>query len=317
MEQMDKQQVLHSLSMTDCIRLMRTVLREHAQGKGQQYLRTVTRLPGNDLFGFMPAHLGTGNYFGAKIITVFPGNHQVGLPSHQGSVLLFDAQHGTLQFMADGDAITQIRIGAVSAVATDLLAQPGAGRLALLGAGAQGRSHLEAIALIRRLTDVAVWDARPENAQKFAAEMAKSTGCPIRICSSAEEAARDADIICTLTPSPTPILESGWVQPGAHINAVGACSATTRELNSALVARCRLYGDSIESVEKESSDYLIPLSEGAIQKEHLLGTIGQLLCGEITGRTSAQDVTVFDALGLAIEDIACAKYLYLAGKGEN
>ena len=206
MEQMDKQQVLHSLSMTDCIRLMRTVLREHAQGKGQQYLRTVTCLPGNDLFGFMPAHLGTGDYFGAKVITVFPGNHQVGLPSHQGSVLLFDAQHGTLQFMADGDAITQIRTGAVSAVATDLLAQPGAGRLALLGAGAQGRSHLEAIALIRRLTDVAVWDARPENAQKFAAEMAKSTGCPIRICSSAEEAARDADIICTLTPSPTPIL---------------------------------------------------------------------------------------------------------------
>ena len=97
MEQMDKQQVLHSLSMTDCIRLMRTVLREHAQGKGQQYLRTVTCLPGNDLFGFMPAHLGTGDYFGAKVITVFPGNHQVGLPSHQGSVLLFDAQHGTLQ----------------------------------------------------------------------------------------------------------------------------------------------------------------------------------------------------------------------------
>ena len=111
MEQMDKQQVLHSLSMTDCIRLMRTVLREHAQGKGQQYLRTVTCLPGNDLFGFMPAHLGAGDYFGAKVITVFPGNHQVGLPSHQGSVLLFDAQHGTLQFMADGDAITQIRKG--------------------------------------------------------------------------------------------------------------------------------------------------------------------------------------------------------------
>ena len=137
MEQMDKQQVLHSLSMTDCIRLMRTVLREHAQGKGQQYLRTVTCLPGNDLFGFMPAHLGAGDYFGAKVITVFPGNHQVGLPSHQGSVLLFDAQHGTLQFMADGDAITQIRTGAVSAVATDLLASARRRTPGLLGAGAQ------------------------------------------------------------------------------------------------------------------------------------------------------------------------------------
>lgn len=317
MEQMDKRQVLRRLSMAGCIGLMRTVLQDDAEGKSRQYLRTVTPLPGNNLLGFMPAYLGTGDYFGAKVITVFPGNHQAGLPSHQGSVLLFDAEHGALRFMADGDAITQIRTGAVSAVATDLLARPDAKRLALLGAGAQGRSHLEAMALVRRLTEVTVWDVRPENARRFAAEMAEKAGCPIRACSCAEEAVRDADIICTLTPSPTPVLESGWVKPGAHINAVGACSATARELSSDLVARCLLYGDSIESVEKESGDYLIPLSEGVIQKGHLRGTIGQLLCGETTGRTSAQDVTLFDALGLAIEDVACAKYLYLAGKGEN
>lgn len=317
MEQMDKRQVLRRLSMAGCIGLMRTVLQDDAEGKSRQYLRTVTPLPGNNLLGFMPAYLGTGDYFGAKVITVFPGNHQAGLPSHQGSVLLFDAEHGALRFMADGDAITQIRTGAVSAVATDLLARPDAKRLALLGAGAQGRSHLEAMALVRRLTEVTVWDVRPENARRFAAEMAEKAGCPIRACSCAEEAVRDADIICTLTPSPTPVLESSWVKPGAHINAVGACSATARELSSDLVARCLLYGDSIESVEKESGDYLIPLSEGVIQKGHLRGTIGQLLCGEITGRTSAQDVTLFDALGLAIEDVACAKCLYLAGKGEN
>lgn len=317
MEQMDKRQVLRRLSMAGCIGLMRTVLQDDAEGKSRQYLRTVTPLPGNNLLGFMPAYLGTGDYFGAKVITVFPGNHQAGLPSHQGSVLLFDAEHGALRFMADGDAITQIRTGAVSAVATDLLARPDAKRLALLGAGAQGRSHLEAMALVRQLTEVTVWDVRPENARRFAAEMAEKAGCPIRACSCAEEAVRDADIICTLTPSPTPVLESSWVKPGAHINAVGACSATARELSSDLVARCLLYGDSIESVEKESGDYLIPLSEGVIQKGHLRGTIGQLLCGEITGRTSAQDVTLFDALGLAIEDVACAKYLYLAGKGEN
>lgn len=317
MEQMDKRQVLRRLSMAGCIGLMRTVLQDDAEGKSRQYLRTVTPLPGNNLLGFMPAYLGTGDYFGAKVITVFPGNHQAGLPSHQGSVLLFDAEHGALRLMADGDAITQIRTGAVSAVATDLLARLDAKRLALLGAGAQGRSHLEAMALVRRLTEVTVWDVRPENARRFAAEMAEKAGCPIRACSCAEEAVRDADIICTLTPSPTPVLESSWVKPGAHINAVGACSATARELSSDLVARCLLYGDSIESVEKESGDYLIPLSEGVIQKGHLRGTIGQLLCGEITGRTSAQDVTLFDALGLAIEDVACAKYLYLAGKGEN
>ena len=317
MEQMNKQQVLQCLPMKECIRLMRTTLQDYAQGKSRQYLRTVTPLPENKLLGFMPAYLGDHEYFGAKVITVFPGNHQAGLPSHQGSVLLFDAEHGSLHFMADGDAITQIRTGAVSAVATDLLARPDAQRLALLGAGAQGRSHLEAISLIRQLRDVTVWDACLENACRFADEMSKTVSCPIRVCSTAEEAVKNADIICTLTPSPTPILESGWVKPGAHINAVGACSASARELDSALVARCLLYGDSIESVEKESGDYLIPLSEGAIRKEHLLGTIGQLLCGEIAGRASAADITLFDALGLAIEDVACAKYLYLAGKEEK
>ncbi|MDD3192982.1 MAG: ornithine cyclodeaminase family protein [Oscillospiraceae bacterium] len=314
MEQMDRRQVLRHLSMKDCIELMRATLRDYAQGKSLQYLRTVTRLPADNLFGFMPAYLGDHDYFGAKVITVFPGNHQAGLPSHQGGVLLFDADRGTPCFMADGDAITQIRTGAVSAVATDLLASLGANQLAILGAGAQGRSHLEAVALVRKLAAVTVWDARLENAERFATEMADLVGCPILACASAKEAVENADIICTLTPSPTPILESGWVKSGAHINAVGACAPAARELDSALVARCRLYGDSVESVERESGDYLIPLAEGVIPKEHLLGTIGQLLCGEIAGRTSPEDVTLFDALGLAIEDVACAKYLYLAGK---
>lgn len=168
MEQMDKRQVLRRLSMAGCIGLMRTVLQDDAEGKSRQYLRTVTPLPGNNLLGFMPALPGHGRLFWSQGNYCFSRQSPGWAPSHQGSVLLFDAEHGALRFMADGDAITQIRTGAVSAVATDLLARPDAKRLALLGAGAQGRSHLEAMALVRRLTEVTVWDVRPENARRFA-----------------------------------------------------------------------------------------------------------------------------------------------------
>ena len=311
MKQLNKSQVIEKLTVPACIDLMRRTLADYSAGKSLQYLRTVTPLPHHNLFGFMPAYLGDGDYFGAKVITVFHGNHEKGLPSHQGSVLLFDSESGSLHFMADGDAITMIRTGAVSAVATDLLARPDASHLCILGCGAQGKSHLRAISQVRKLTKITVWDKNPAGAEAFAREMADVAACPILPCPSAKEAVVNADIICTVTPSPVPVLEDEWVKPGAHINAVGACAAANRELPSALVARAKLYGDSVESVEKESGDYLIPLAEGLISKEHLLGTVGDLLLGKIEGRTDPDEVTVFDALGLAIEDVACAKYLYL------
>ena len=308
MIQLSKEEVLQNLKMKDCISAMRQVLLDLEQGRAQQYLRTVTPLPAGGLMGYMPA--AVQGMFGAKLITVFHSNMGTEYPSHQGSVLLFEEKHGSLLAMVDGGAVTQVRTGAVSAVATDLLAAKEAGVLALLGAGVQARSHLLAIQEVRTLRQVTVWDIRPEAAQNFAREMSLCTGLPITACATAQEAVKEADIICTVTGSSTPVLQRAWVKPGAHINAVGACAPKDREIDSALMAASRVYGDSAESVLAESGDFLIPLQEGVYSQEHLLGTLGQLLAGACIGRTEPEQITLFEALGLAVEDIACAKLLY-------
>ncbi len=307
MKNISKTDVYSKLTPRACIKIMQETLSALEKGEAEQYLRTITPLPEGGLMGYMPAALP--GCFGAKLITVFHSNAGTAYPSHQGSVLLFDSANGSLIGMADGGAITEIRTGAVSAVATDILANQSAHALALLGAGVQAKSHLLAIKEVRKLTEVTVWDMREENAQQFAVEMAKQTGLSIKVCATAQEAVQNADIICTVTASKTPILEKEWVKQGVHINAVGACAKSERELSSALVAAGEVYCDSIESVFAEGGDFLIPRDEGLFDDTHLRGTIGGLLVGKSQGRITDDEITIFEALGLAVEDVACANYL--------
>ena len=308
MKQIDKNEVFQLLTPARCMAILRETLPALEQGRATQYLRTVTPLPSGDILGYMPA--AVPGMFGAKLITVFHHNGANVYPSHKGIVLLFDEQNGALMSMADGQAITEIRTGAASAIATDLLAAPEADTLALLGAGAQARSHLLAIREVRRLRQVLVWDKLPERARAFAQEMGERTGLPITPCTTAAQAVVDADIICTITSSVTPILERDWVKPGAHINAVGACRSTDRELDSRLAADAVFYCDNRESVLAEGGDFLIPMGEGLFDAGHLQGTLGQLLLGQKPGRTAPEQITIFESLGIAVEDIACAKALY-------
>lgn len=307
----DSQKVAELLTEERCIAVMRSALGALEQGHGEQYLRTPYQLPGRNIFAFMPAWLDE-KYFGAKVLTVFHNNRGTGYPSHQGSVLLFQAEHGNLVAAVDASAVTEVRTGAVSALATDLLAKKDAGNLALLGCGAQAQSHLRAIRHVRALSLVRVWDIDPPRAAQFAERMAEETGLRVLAAHTAQEAVADADIICTLTPSSTPVLETDWVKPGAHINAVGACLPADRELPSALVAKARVFGDARDSVLKESGDFLIPLREGLFDESHLLGTLGGLLTGSVQGRRTDAEITLFEALGLAIEDIAAARYVFEA-----
>ncbi|MDR1599499.1 MAG: ornithine cyclodeaminase family protein [Oscillospiraceae bacterium] len=304
--------VFRLLDTGDCIRLTRETLAGLASGQGRQYLRGHVALPNSNLLAFMPAWLD-GQYFGAKILSIYHDNQTAGLPSHQGGALLFDSKSGAPVALVDAFALTQVRTGAVSAVATDLLARPDASRLCLLGCGSQAISHLQAIRLVRGLTRVTAWDIDPERAKAFAAAWSAETGLPVAAEPTAWAAIDGADIVCTLTPSRVPILEPDWIAPGTHINAVGACRPDDRELPSMLMARARVFGDARESVLAEAGDFLIPMKEGLFGEEWLLGTIGELALGSVRGRVSADDVTVFEALGLAIEDIAAAKHVYEAG----
>ena len=270
--------------------------------------RLLCTMPNTAVFGFMPAY--AGDYFGAKVIAAYAPNMGTEYPSHIGYIMLFEAQHCTVVGMIEAGSVTEIRTGCASAVATDLLARKDAHRMAVIGAGAQARSHLAAIRLVRGITGVAVYDLNAAAAEKYAAEMTAKYGIPVHVCGSAAEAVMDADIICTVCPAKEAYLTKDMVKPGAHINAVGTFSPTTREVASDLVAAGRLYSDYTPATKKESGEYLVPLREGLITEDHIIGSVGELLLGKCEGRKREEDITIFDALGLAVEDIAAAVMVY-------
>lgn len=308
------------LPMGRCVELVRAALATAARGDAVLPLRTLLRLPdGSGLLGLMPGYLGEPRSFGLKVVSVMPGNHGTGFDSHQGIVALFGVQHGEPVAILDATAITAIRTAAASAVATDALARPDAGDLALIGSGAQARTHLAAMKEVRTLRRVRVWSRSRAHAEQFAREESAAAGLPIEVSATAEEAARGADLICTVTAAKEPVLQGAWVSPGAHVNAVGACFAAARELDTALVAAARLFTDCRESCLNEAGDFLIPLREGAVTEAHLLGDLGEVLVGKLPGRLGRDDVTVFESLGIALEDLAAAHEVHAralaTGKG--
>ena len=305
---MEEKQVREILTPDRCMAAMRQALADLESGKCDMPQRLICKMPNTAAFGFMPAY--AGDYFGAKVIAAYAPNMGTEYPSHIGYVMLFESQHCTVAGLIEAGSITEIRTGCVSAVATDLLARKDAHSLALIGAGAQARSHFAAIRLIRDIQAVRVYDLNPAAAERFKQETEEKYHLAVTVCDSAESAVRDADIICTLTPAKEAYLTKAMVKPGAHVNAVGTFSPTTREAASDLVAASRLYADQTAACKKESGEYLVPLQEGLIQESHIIGSVGELLLGKIEGRKSEQDITLFDALGLAVEDIAAAKLVY-------
>jgi ornithine cyclodeaminase len=298
------------LPMNECVGLMEQALRSLSAGEVVLPLRTMTWLPDRrGLLGLMPGYLGEPRSFGLKVVSVFFHNHEHGLPSHQGVVMLFDVEHGAPIGVFDADTITAIRTAAASGAATRALARTDAGDLAILGAGAQARTHLDAMAAVCRLRRVRVWNRTPGKAMAFAIAESKRTGHRVEAVPTAEAAVRGADLICTTTSAKEPVLLGEWLTPGAHINAVGACFNTHRELDGAAVRRARVFTDCRESAENEAGDLILAIEEGAIGKEHLIGEIGQVLLGKIPGRKSPEEITLYESLGVAVEDLAAAHHL--------
>lgn len=304
MKIVEEKRVRELISTGDCVKMMRQTFVDLEEGRCAMPPRVLTTMPNSAVFGFMPAYIGP--CFGAKVLSAYGPNAGTKYPSHIGYVMLFESEHCTVMGLVDATAVTEIRTGAVSAVATDALARRDAGRLALIGAGAQARSHTAAIATVRELRSIAVYDLRPEAAQAFKAEIEEKYGIPVTVCADVRACVRDADIICTLTPSKEAYLTRDMIKPGAHVNAVGTFTPATREAASDLVAASKLYADQVDAMKKESGEYLVPLGEGLIGEDHIVGSIGQLLLGKVPGRENDEEITLFDALGLAVEDIACA-----------
>jgi ornithine cyclodeaminase len=299
------------LPIMECIDTMADSLGALARGQSLLPLRSVIRLPnGSDVFALMPAYVAEPAAVGAKIITVFQGNHGTDRDSHQGAVLLFDVQNGSLRAVLDATAITSIRTAAVSALATKLLSRDDATELAILGSGVQARMHLDAIPRVRNIRRVRVWSRNRANAERLCHHEGRSpegSAFEIVSCASAEDAVRRADIVCTTTSASEPVLRGEWIAEGAHVNAVGACTPRARELDSTAVKRSRLFVDSRLSALNEAGDVITPIQEGEITPDHIVAELGELVLGTKTGRRSADEITLFKSLGLAVEDIAAAQ----------
>lgn len=308
---LSKEEVAVLLPMDECIAVMKEAFSNLADGKCLQPLRSLMWLPDRKgLLGMMPGYAAGPGVMGIKVITVFHGNRELGLPSHQGTVTLFDAANGKPLLIADAMEITSIRTAAASALATSLLSSEDSKRLAIIGTGEQAERHIEAISLVRNISEVFLWGRNEEKAAGLARKLSPKYRFTISVMKSVAETVQNADIICTVTSSSQPVLMGDWLQPGTHINAVGACTPNVRELDTKAVQMSGLFTDSYESLFNEAGDFLIPKKEGAIDDSHARADLSELVCGSKTGRTDKDEITVFKSLGIAAEDIFSASHMY-------
>lgn len=298
------------LPMAACIQLMERTMIAVAEGRALVPLRSMMVLPDRrGIMGVMPGYLGEPQCFGIKLLCMMPQNKPPQYSSHLGLVLLFEAEHGLPMAMLDAATITALRTAAASGFATRLLSRPDAGDLAILGAGEQAESHLEAMLSVRSLRRVRVWARDPMKAEAFARQQSQRHGLAIETAPTVQAAVAGADLVCTVTKAREPILESSWLSAGVHLNVVGSSTANTAEIDSATVARARMFVDLRESTLNEGGDYLQALRAGLITPAHILGEIGEVANGSKAGRCSAADVTLYKSLGIAAQDLAAAHYL--------
>jgi ornithine cyclodeaminase/alanine dehydrogenase-like protein (mu-crystallin family) len=306
----DREEVAERLTYDICIPIVRDAMIAFSRGKTRQLLRSIIPLGEGRLFGVMPGAMGDRAPFGAKLISVFPENFSLGKQSHQGLVILFEPEGGAPVCVVHAGELTAIRTAAASAVATDALARKDARRLALLGYGEQAATHARALKRVRQIESISVWGRSPEGTRAFAARMQPELGLSITACASVEETVEHADIVCTVTSAAEPILKGEWVRPGTHLNLVGSSHAGPSEVDNDLVVRSRFIADSREGVLNQGAEFLRAKAAGLIGDDHIVAEIGQVLAGEIEGRRSPEEITVYKSLGHVVQDLASAWALY-------
>ena len=305
-------EVRQLLPMADCMDWVAGALERLSSGQTLNPLRWSVRLPGGrGLLGLMPGYLSEPETLGLKAVAVFPGNHGSKYDAHQGVVVLFDPRTGVPTAIMDASEITAIRTAAASGVATRLLAREAADTLAIIGSGVQARTHLEAMLVARPIRTVRLFSPQRDHCERLARWFRPKTQARVEVTSSAREAVEGAAIVCTTTSSSEPVVEGAWLRPGTHVNAVGACVPKARELDSAAVARARMFVDCRESAVNESGDFLLAREEGAIGDDAIVGEIGEILAGKLVGRNNDEEITLFNSLGVAVEDLATAHHVAL------
>ncbi|MGD2133442.1 MAG: ornithine cyclodeaminase family protein [Maricaulaceae bacterium] len=307
---LDADAIRERLSIADCIPLVREAMIALSDGTARQLLRSFIPMGPDRTFAQMPAALSERGYFGAKMVSVFADPSNPGHKAHRGVVLVFEGELGRPVCLAEAGEVTRIRTAAASALATDVLARKDASVLAILGAGLQARAHIEAIGLVRNLSEVRVWGRNLERAEAFASDAASLTQAPVHAATSVQSAVEGADIVCTVTTASDPFLEGAWIGPGTHVNAVGSSAPGPAEIDNELVAKSAMFVDHKEHVVVHGGEFLRAKAAGLVTDDHIRAEIGEVLTGAKSGRTSDDEITLYKSLGHAVQDIAAVGWLY-------
>lgn len=274
----------------------------------------------NGVVLFMPAYLSGSDALGMKVVSVFPDNARLNRPTISALLVINDAITGEPRAVLDGSYLTALRTGAASGVATQLLARPESEAVAIFGAGVQGRTQLEAVCEVRSIRRAWIYDVVRNAAERFADEMSLRGGRippDIRAASSPAEATRDADIVCTATTSPTPVIAEPDLKPGVHINGIGSFTPEMQEVDDATVQRALLVVDSREAAWAEAGDLIIPRNKGFIKESDVCAELGEIAMGQQSGREDKDQITFFKAVGSAVQDVSVANYLIRKAEREG
>jgi ornithine cyclodeaminase/alanine dehydrogenase-like protein (mu-crystallin family) len=304
----DRETVSRLLTYQACIPLMREAMTALSAGRTTQTLRQLLPVGGGSVFGVMPGVMD--QTFGAKLISVFPGNFAKGKQSHQGGVLLFEPEGGEPVALIHAGEVTAIRTAAASAAATDALARPEASILALLGYGEQALTHARAMVHVRPISEIRIWGRSAERAGVLARRLETELVLPVAVAASPREAVAGADMICAVSAAREPILLGQDVADGAHVNLVGSSNAGPREADDALVVRGRVFADHREGVLRQGAEVLHAIEGGLIGEDHVLGEIGEVMSGAKPGRVGEADVTIYKSLGAIVQDLAAGWFIY-------
>jgi alanine dehydrogenase len=317
---LSREDVARLLPMDEAIRAVAEAFRALSSGEAVMPRRTVTHIePHAGIHLCMPCYLPPGlEPLSVKLVTVYPENPpKHSLPTVQGVLLLYEAPTGRLLAVIDAEHLTAMRTGAASGVATQCLARADASRALIFGSGRQAGPQLEAVCTVRPILSAQVLTLDTAEGERLCSLMRDRLGIPVTLATDVAVAIEQADVICTATTSPKPVFDGDRLRPGTHINAVGAFTPSTRELDTATMRRGRVYVDHKEAARAEAGDILIPIAEGAIGFGHIVGEIGEVLIGATPGRTSEDEITVFKSVGVAAQDAATGAHVYAAAVAEG
>jgi ornithine cyclodeaminase len=310
--------------MAEAIEGMKAAYMALSQGRAVMPLRGRVPAAEEGVTLLMPAYLpasgpASGGSLGIKIVSVFPHNGRRGLPLIHALVLALDPATGQPLAIIEGSTLTAIRTGAGAGAATDILARPDAEVVAIFGSGVQARTQLEAVCTVRPIREVRVYSPTPEHAAAFAQAMVGQGPVPnqIQVVDSPAAAVRDADVICAATTSHTPVFDGRELKPGAHVNGVGSFTPQMQEIDRETVRRSLVVVDSREAALEEAGDLIVPLNEGGITLDHIHAELGEIIAGQKPGRTSAEQITFFKSVGVAVQDAAAARIVLQNGRAHN